>query len=482
MLFFILIGLAALFGGGLFIAMLFRRVVAANEVHIIQSSNKTTSFGKDTPNGNVYYEWPSSLPFFGVEKVVLPVSVFELSIDGYEAYDVGRVPFVVDLTSFFRISDTNLAAQRVSSFKDLHDQLEAIVKGAARSILASSDIEEIMEARATFGDKFTKEVASQLEAWGVETVKNIELMDIRDSADDVVIRNIMEKKKSLIEKESRQEVALNKKAARIKEIEAQREVDIQAQQAQEAVGLRTVEQERAVELAREEKQQLVKEQQRLTKEKEMAVQQVADVKAADIEKEVQVVQAQQSKETQVIEAEGKLESAKLQAQAHLEVKDKESQGIKLEGLAKAEAKEKMEVATVASQIELAKEIGSNEGYQQYLISIRQVEANEQIGVTQADALKAADIKIIANTESATSGIHDATEVFSSKGGQQVGAALEGLANTPLGKKFLNKFGLDDDESFASPVANAQVDTLNKELSKGKKKKGKGNSHLNGAGH
>ena len=438
---------------GLFVTMMFRRVVSANEVHIVQTTKKTTSYGKDTPNGNVYYEWPSSLPFIGVTKVVHPVNIFKLSIDGYEAYDIGRVPFVVDLTAFFRIADTNLAAQRVSSFEALREQLIEIVKGAARSILASSDIEEIMEARGTFGDKFTNEVANQLKGWGVDTVKNIELMDIRDSANDQVIQNIMEKKKSLIEKESRTEVAENKKAAKIKEIEAQREVDIQSQQAQEAVGLRTVEQEKKVALAQEEKLQTVREQQKLTTEKEMAVVQVQEVRKADIAKEVEVVNAQQAKEVQVIAADAEFESAKLTAAAQLELKKKESEGIKLEGNAKADARQKMEVATVASQIELAKEIGSNEGYQRYLVSIRQVEANEAIGVEQAEALQAADIKIISNTESATAGLTDVSKVFTSNGGTQVGAMLEGFSNTEMGGKIMENLGLKEEPKPASKLKN-----------------------------
>jgi flotillin len=40
------------------VAILLRRVVAPNEVHIVQSSKATTSYGKDTQNGNTYYEWP----------------------------------------------------------------------------------------------------------------------------------------------------------------------------------------------------------------------------------------------------------------------------------------------------------------------------------------------------------------------------------------------------------------------------------------
>lgn len=60
----------------LLFALLFRRVVNNNEVHIVQSSTKTMSYGKDTGNGNSYYEFPSWIPKVGVSKIVLPASVF----------------------------------------------------------------------------------------------------------------------------------------------------------------------------------------------------------------------------------------------------------------------------------------------------------------------------------------------------------------------------------------------------------------------
>lgn len=97
----------------LLFALLFRRVVNNNEVHIVQSSTKTMSYGKDTGNGNSYYEFPSWIPKVGVSKIVFPVSVFSINIQDYEAYDLERLPFVVDITAFFRIADSNLAAQRV---------------------------------------------------------------------------------------------------------------------------------------------------------------------------------------------------------------------------------------------------------------------------------------------------------------------------------------------------------------------------------
>ena len=126
------------------IPLLFRRVVATNEVHIVQTAGKTTSYGKDTTNGNSYYEFPSWIPIVGVTKIVLPVSVFSIKIDGYEAYDVGRLPFMVDITAFFRVKDSNLAAQRVTSLTDMNAQLTDIIQGSIRSILASKQLEDIL--------------------------------------------------------------------------------------------------------------------------------------------------------------------------------------------------------------------------------------------------------------------------------------------------------------------------------------------------
>jgi flotillin len=431
-----LAGFASLFTVGLavFSALFFRRVVSTNEVHIVQSSKKTVSYGKDTGNGNTYYEWPSWLPAFGIIKAVMPVSVFDVTLSNYEAYDLGRLPFVVDVVAFFRITDSNIAAQRVASFEELLEQLKAILQGAVRTILASNDIETIMQGRSTFGEAFTKEVESQLAQWGVGTVKNIELMDIRDHKDSQVIRNIMEKKKSHIEMESRQEVAKNHKQAEIAEIDAKQFVELQKQTAAQAVGLRTIEAQRQVSLANQEMTQALKEQEKTTKEKEMAVLKIQEVRKADIEKEVNVVKALQSKETTTIMAEGQLEAAKRQAES-----------ITLQGEAKANAEKAMQLAPVEAQIVLAKEIGGNAEYQKYLVTIRQVEAAQAVGVESAKALNNADIKVISNTGDAPSGLNKVMDLFSSTGGLKVGALLEGLSQTEAGKKLLDKVTGEDSE-------------------------------------
>lgn len=417
---------AILFTMMIFISIILRRVVAPNEVHIVQSAKKTTSYGKDTGNGNSYYQWPSWIPVMGVSVTSLPVSVFDVTLKAYEAYDKGRVPFVVDVVGFFRVVDTNLAAQRAQNFQELEAQLTVITQGAIRTTLASHDIDDIMGKRAEFGAQFTEEVKEQLKNWGVETVKNIELMDIRDTADGKVVHNIMQKKKSLIEAQSRQEVAKNMQDAQVAEVNANRAVDIQKQDALEQVGLRTANKDKNVGIAQQVANQEVMEQSRITKEKEMAVVRVQEVQQAIIDKDVKLVEADQTKQTTILIAEGNLESKK-----------RESEGIKVAGLAKADAETAMQLAPVKAQITLAQEIGANPAYQAYLISIKQVEANQIVGVEQAKALEAADIKIIANTGDPVSGVKNVMDLFSSKGGTSMGAMLEGLAQTEKGKAVVD---------------------------------------------
>lgn len=437
----ILIGVSV--GAWLFISMCFRRVAPTNQVHIVQSSKQTTSYGKDTANGNAYYLWPSWVPFIGVSRIILPVTVFDIDLDSYAAYDKDRLPLVVDVKAFFRIVDTNVAAQRVEGFSELQEQLLDIVRGSARAILASSDIESIMQGRGEFGDKFTKEVAEQLKNWGVEAVKNIELMDIRDSKDSQVIHNIMAKKKSHIEMESRQEVAKNNKESELAEIQAKQTVEEQRQASGQVVGLRTVEASKVVELSKQEAQQTVKEQERITKEKEMAVKQVELVRKAEIEKAAQVVFAEQEKDTMILKAEGKLEEDKRQAQA-IELKgEADAKVIQRTGEAKASAEKAMQLAPISAQIELAKEIGSNEKYQQYLVTIEQVKAAQEVGKAQASALEKAEVKIFSNSGSPVDGVSNVMDIFSSKGTHQLGGALAAFAQTPQGAKVMEKLGLDD---------------------------------------
>ncbi len=415
----------------------YRSVVPTNSVHIVQSSSRRTSYGGGPANHNTYYAWPSWLPVIGVRITVLPVNVFTLNLNNYAAYDNDRVPFELDLAAFFRISDSNMAAERVSNFSELQGQLDVIVKGAARKILANSPIDEILGNRSIFGDKFTEEVTGQLTEWGVAPVKNIELMDIRDAEDSKVIANIMAKKKSLIESQSRIEVAVNLQKAQEAEIEANKVVGIRQQEADEAVGIRKAQKDQQIGINNQKAEQAIKDEEAKTAEKQVAVQTVMEVGKANIAKNVQTVAAEQSRDVAKITADGTKARTVTEAEGALEARKLNAQGIEAEGAAQGAAETAKLMAPVTTQIALADKIASSEGYQNYLVRVREIEAGQAVGVEQAKALERADIKVIANAGTPSGGIDSVRELFSAKGGTQLGAMLEAIRNTDAGKKILD---------------------------------------------
>lgn len=420
-----------------FLGMSLRVVVATNEVHIVQSRRKTTSYGKDQKAGNTYYAWPASLPGIGIRIIKLPVSVFDIQLNEYAAYDKGRVPFVIDILAFFRVDDSSMAAQRVSSIKELQDQLRGILQGASRSILAQSPIEEILEERAKYGKMFTDATDKQLKDWGVVNVKNIELMDIRDTGNSQVIQRIMAIKQSLIEKDSRVAVAANKQASEVAEIEAKQAVLVRQQEADKQVGIQNALRVREIGIAQQQADQAVKEEEKATATKAMAVIEVNTVRQAEITRQQQVVAADQAKQVVVIEAEAEKQKTITIADGTLEAARRKATGVEVNGEAEGKAQTAVLMAPVNSQIALAKEIGTNDGYQKYLVTVKQIEANQTVGIAQADALKAAQIKVIANAGTVVDGVKTAMDLLSPKGGTQLGTALEAFKNTDVGEQVIN---------------------------------------------
>ena len=431
-----------------YVAITLRRVVPTNMVHIVQSKNKSTPYGRGKAAGNVYYEWPSWAPFIGVTVTQFPESNFQVSLDEYEAYDSARLPFVVDVTAFFRVDNAEVAAQRIASFPELKQQLVSVLQGSVRRILATNSLEDIMQERASLGQQFTNEVREQITEWGVLPVKTIEFMDLRDSTKGQVIANIMAKEKSRIEKESRVAVAANIQEAQLKEIDAQRTVEVQKQDAQQQIGLRTAEKDKAVGIANEQAKQEVLTQSKTTAERNMEVTRVQEVNQAEIRKDVAIVAAEQDKEqrriqaeaekvVQITTAEGQKESTVTKAQGDLEAAKLNAQGIEAEGLAKGAAEQAILMAPINTQITLAKEIGENEGYQQYLVTIKQIEVGGEVGKEMAKAMQGADLKVIANAGDVQSGVAKIGDLFTTGGGTNLTGMLSALAQSSEGKAIVD---------------------------------------------
>jgi len=432
-------------------AMFLRRVVPTNMVHTVQSAKKTTSYGRGRPAGNVYYQWPSWLPFIGITLIEMPESVFQVALKDYEAYDTNRLPFEVDVTAFFRIKDSDTAAQRVASFSELHTQLVSILQGCVRRVMSTNALEDTMHQRSTLGEQFTTEVSESIAEWGVMTVKMIEFMDIRDSRaqESKVIHNIMAKDQARIDKESRTAVAQHNQAAQLAEITAKREVDVQKEQAEQAVSIRKAEREMEVGIANEKSKQVVQEQAKVTAMKQMAVLEVETTRKAEISKQaaeikanqdktVAVVAAEQTKEVSVVHAEGDRIATQTRAEGNLFASLKDADGIAARGKAEGEAEQAKLMAPVEAQIKLAEKIASLAEYQKFLIETRQIEANQTVGTAMAAAFEKADIKIVGGGNSLPEGAKGVMGMFNPGGGLNFAGMLSGLASTEEGKALIDK--------------------------------------------
>jgi flotillin len=413
------------------IAASLRRVVPTDLVHVVQGSKKTTAYGKDSTSGNVYYEFPAWLPRFGVVVRKLPISNFTISLDDYEAYDKGKVPFNVTIKAFFRIDNAEEAAARVENFEELEQQLNDILRGAIRSILAETEIEKIMEERNTFGEKFSTEVDAHLQQWGVKSVKNIELMDVSDAEGTRVITNIQDKNRTAIEKVSRIAVATNEKEAKIQEIQAKQEADVKEWEAKQLVGERQATAEQKVGVAQQVAVQNIKEEEAITKTKEMQVVKVGVVRAAEIEKEKVIIEANQLAQRVTIEATGEKKRLETLAEADKNAENFRADGLYAVGKKEADVVKETELAKISGKVVLADKISSLPGYMEYLTIIKNADVAEAVGKKQADALKGADLKLI-STGGASSGgddINGLLGMLSAGGGAKLGAMLDSFRST-----------------------------------------------------
>jgi hypothetical protein len=77
--FLIFAGAAVLLLIGLSTAMSWRTVVPPSKVHVVQRRKSSTAYGRDYASGNVYYSIPSQIPYWGVETVVIPIDIFDIT-------------------------------------------------------------------------------------------------------------------------------------------------------------------------------------------------------------------------------------------------------------------------------------------------------------------------------------------------------------------------------------------------------------------
>lgn len=452
----------------LIVAMMWRTVVPQDEVHIVNSRKASRAYGdqkaveellegspeqaghdKDKSSyGNVYYQFPSQLPLVGVEVRQLPLSVFQVNLDDYPAYDQDKVPFAVDFKSFFVISNPIIAAKRMRDMDDLVHQLQQMLQGIVRKTMASKTIKEIMESRSELRDTFMKEVGEQGRDWGVK-LNAIEFTDIRDLDDEGefnVIDDIKRVKASAIQKERRIAEADNEKEARLSEIQNKRQADLEDVIAKEQVEKRDAERKKEVGIANEQAEQEIKAQAKITKEKEIEVERAQEVGKANYQKDVVIVEANAKKEYAIIEAEASKESKQIEAEGmkRKEILEGEGTASKTEQVGTAEAKV-IEAKATAEAVGVEKMAAAKKKLQEALkveLGALLIQAQKEVGIENAKALGRADIRILSSDK------------------DNLASKLEGfMQNSDTFKGIAEKLGIDIySPDFVKDVVDTVVDT------------------------
>ena len=71
-----------------------------------------------------------------------------------------------------------------------------------------------------------------------------------------------------------------------------------------------------------------------------------------------------------------------------------------------------------------------------MIRVKNIEASQAVGIEMASAMKAADLKIIANSGDVQSGIGNLADIFTPKGGTSIGGMLTALSQTAEGSALI----------------------------------------------
>lgn len=307
-----------------------------------------------------------------------------------------------------------------------------------------------MEARWDLATKFYEEITQAVKEWWVD-LKNIEFMDIIDAEWFEVIRNLLEKKRKAIESDSKNEVAKRdrdveivgaqaKKEAEVKRIENEKEAKLAQIEADKLTRTQEVAKEKMIRLQEEDSKREIFEKQKETKQKELDIRLLEEEREAEIQKVKEIIDAEKAKEIDIKNAEAKARAIEIDAEARaraVELDAKAKQGaVEKEWIAKAKSIDYIGTAEAKNKLEMAKALNAfSQVTLQYLTQELNLKYNTKVDLEKAKALEKADVKVISTGSNGDEGINSFMDLFSSKGGANVGAMIESFKNTVWEDKF-----------------------------------------------
>ncbi len=398
--------IVAIIAGFLLILFSMYKIAPANYADVVVQSRKTRVFCSDKKHSGegeyssggkaAYFKIPGFIPGIGMHVHPMPLEILPIDVTDFKAFDIDRARFLCDIMAYVAITDPVVAARRFNGdMKELSEQVSKVVQATTRDSTTKKTVREIINDREGIIKEIIEPLQSAITNWGL-VLKDIELVEFKDTEESHVISDISSIIEEQINSEARQKNAEQKKMARLKEAIAD-----------ESAQKREIERDEEVAKRQQQKDKLIAEKEKAALAEQLEVTKVDKVKNQEIEKEKARVLAEQQKVVAKINAEQRKDVEAI----NKEQKRLEGEGDKIREQEKAIGKAApiRETGTAEAEIILKKLQAEAEGKEDLQEALNKFDDNAiraliaellvnkdlEVGKALAEALQYADMRVFA---------------------------------------------------------------------------------------
>ena len=404
-------------------------VVPPHEAHVVVSRGKGKKVYCSRPLEGVRLQsayW--YIPILD-QRLIIPLENIRIEIDSIPLRDQLMAKFSGDVICFLSVVDPLLAAEKLgrieaeegkTGFPRIEAEVGKLIESISRNASMSMEVYEIMRHRDAFSQEVKKRVNDPLKEWGVQLV-DLEVIHFKDIETYTVIKDLEQRQATLINAETRKQVADNQKGANIVESLANRETEMARAENEELYRIRQIQKDQKVGQTQQESVQNIAQAEMEANKQKVEALRVLDVGTAQVG------------------AQAKIESAKGDSEAVKTKADGDSEAIRKTGLAQAEVTK----ATLIAEADGTKEKAyALKEYTDAGLSLETISAEVEIKKAQfaalAEGLKVAKISLVTSGESSILGIP-----VSAKVGADIGQMLYEMAERGIDvRSLLNKLPLE----------------------------------------
>ena len=404
-------------------------VVPPHEAHVVVSRSKGKKVYCSRPLEGVRLQsayW--YIPILD-QRLIIPLENIRIEIDGIPLRDQLMAKFSGDVICFLSVVDPLLAAEKLgrieaeegkTGFPRIEAEVGKLIESISRNASMSMEVYEIMRHRDAFSQEVKKRVNDPLKEWGVQLV-DLEVIHFKDIETYTVIKDLEQRQATLINAETRKQVADNQKGASIVESLANKETEMARAENEELYRIRQIQKDQKVGQTQQESVQNIAQAEMEANKQKVEALRVLDVGTAQVG------------------AQAKIESAKGDSEAVKTKADGDSEAIRKTGLAQAEVTK----ATLIAEADGTKEKAyALKEYTDAGLSLETISAEVEIKKAQfaalAEGLKVAKISLVTSGESSILGIP-----VSAKVGADIGQMLYEMAERGIDvRSLLDKLPLE----------------------------------------